>query len=174
VIRLLGTSDLRELLAHLRRAALESGRDGDVVFRPRSVHEPFDEKAARERHRAAWSRAVGEPLWARTWGLVLDGAILGHVDLHGGLLASEQHRATVGLGIERGARGRGWGRALMETMIAFARLHGFAWIDLGVFAENAPARALYAKLGFVELGTWRDRFRVDGHVVDDIQMTLAL
>jgi ribosomal protein S18 acetylase RimI-like enzyme len=174
VIRLLGTADLRELVAHLRRAALESGRDGDVVFRPRSVDEPFDEKLAKTRHRKVWRLPVGTPQWARTWGLVLDGRIVGHADLHGGVLPAEQHRATLGLGIEREARGRGWGRALVETTIAWAREHGFAWLDLGVFAENAPARVLYAKLGFVELGTWRDRFRVDGKQIDDIQMTLAL
>jgi ribosomal protein S18 acetylase RimI-like enzyme len=174
VIRLLGTSDMRDLLEHLRRAAQESGRDGDVVFRPRSVHEPFDDKASRERHRTAWLRAVGEPHWARTWGLIVDGALAGHVDLHGGLLLGEQHRATLGIGIERHGRGRGWGRGLMETAIAWAREQGIAWIDLGVFSDNAPARVLYAKLGFVEIGTWRDRFRVDGKHIDDIQMTLAL
>ena len=174
MIRLLGTTNLRGLVAHLRRAALESGRDGDVVFRPRSSAEPFDEKAAKSRHRKTWGHRVGTPHWARTWGLVLDGQIVGHADLHGGMLPSEQHRATLGLGIERGARGRGWGRALVETTIVWAREQGFAWLDLGVFADNAPARVLYAKLGFAEVGTWRDRFRVDGKQVDDIQMTLAL
>ena len=49
-----------------------------------------------------------------------------------------------------------------------------AWIDLGVFAHNEAARALYRKVGFVELGTTRDRFRVDGTSIDDIHMTLAL
>jgi RimJ/RimL family protein N-acetyltransferase len=47
-------------------------------------------------------------------------------------------------------------------------------MDLGVFADNTAARVLYGKLGFVEIGMWRDRFRVDGMQIDDIQMTLAL
>src|SRR5262245_21650491 len=141
-IRLLGLPQLPALIGHLARNAAESGRDGDVVFRPRNADEPFDEVAATERHRLAWARRVGEPAWARTWGLVVDGQLCGHADLHGGLLRSELHRTTLGLGIERGARRRGHGRALLETVIGWARAQGLAWMDLGVFADNAPARAL--------------------------------
>jgi GNAT superfamily N-acetyltransferase len=174
MIALLGLPDLSRLCAHLARSAAESGRDGDVIFRPRAAGEPFEEAAAKERHRTAWARRVREPHWARTWGLVVDGMIRGHADLHGDMLPSQMHRATLGIGIERGARGRGHGRALLETAITWARGQGLAWMDLGVFAENAPARALYRKLGFVEIGITHDRFRVDGHKIDDIAMTLAL
>jgi ribosomal protein S18 acetylase RimI-like enzyme len=169
-----GTSDLAKLVVHLHRNSDESGRDGDVIFRPRSVTEPFDEIAARERHRACWARKPGEPSWARTWGLVVGGQIRGHADLHGGLLPSEQHRTTLGIGLERPWRGQGHGRELLEAAIGWARAQRFAWLDLGVFAQNAAARALYQKLGFVEVGITRDRFRVDGVIIDDVQMTLEL
>jgi RimJ/RimL family protein N-acetyltransferase len=43
-----------------------------------------------------------------------------------------------------------------------------------VFAHNHRARALYAAAGFIEVGTTRDRFRVDGVAIDDVAMTLAL
>jgi GNAT superfamily N-acetyltransferase len=173
-IVLLGSTHLSKLIAHLVRNAAESGKDGDHIFRPRNCDEPFEEAAAKERHRASWARKVGDPHWARTWGLVVDGHIRGHADLHGGMLRTEQHRTTLGLGIERPARGQGHGRALLETAIAWAREQGFAWMDLGVFAGNVPARTLYGKLGFVETGLTRDRFRVDGHRIDDVAMTLAL
>lgn len=174
VIRQLVTSDLAALVEHLRRSSLESGTGGDIIFRPRSVSEPVDARAIKERHLTTWGRRVGEPLWARTWGVFDGDDLVGHADLHGGALRSELHRATVGIGIERRARRQGWGRALMETLIAFGRAQGLAWIDLGVFANNAPARALYRSLGFVELGLTRDRFRVDGQSIDDVVMTLAL
>jgi len=48
------------------------------------------------------------------------------------------------------------------------------WIDLGVFAHNEAARALYKSVGFVEVGTVKDQFRVDGVSIDDVSMTLAL
>jgi len=162
------------LCAHIRRHSAESGRDGDLIFRPRSSSEELDEPAAIERHRLEWARPLSEPLWLRTWGLLEDGAVLGHLDLHGGRLPAELHRATLGMGLERAARGQGHGRAMMETAIAWARDHGLAWLDLGVFAHNKPARALYASVGFVEVGTTRDQFRVDGVSIDDVAMTLRL
>lgn len=174
MIALLGEHDVSALLAHLRRHLAESGRGGDPIFGPRSADTPFDTEAAAERHLTAWARRLDEPLWTRTWALVVDGQVRGHVDLHGGRIPGELHRAACGLGVERPLRGQGHGRALMETAIAWAREHDLAWIDLGVFAHNARARALYAALGFVEVGTTRDRFRVDGTSIDDIAMTLAL
>ncbi|MDW5597451.1 GNAT family N-acetyltransferase [Conexibacter stalactiti] len=47
------------------------------------------------------------------------------------------------------ARGRGLGRALMETAIALARAEGADWIDLGTSEDDHAARALYESLGFV-------------------------
>nr|MDQ3369903.1 GNAT family N-acetyltransferase [Myxococcota bacterium] len=114
MLRLLGEPDLRALFAHVCRHGEESGRNGDVIFRPRSQHEVLDEVAVCARHRVAWARGLDEPLWLRTWGIVDDGGILGHLDLTGGRLAAELHRATLGMGIERRARGRGHGRALLE------------------------------------------------------------
>jgi ribosomal protein S18 acetylase RimI-like enzyme len=80
----------------------------------------------------------------------------------------------LGMGVERGARGNGLGRALLAAAIAWARTAELAWLDLGVFAHNERARALYRTVGFVEVGTTRDRFRVDGVVIDDVAMVLAL
>lgn len=163
------------LCAHIQRHGAESGRGGDVIFRPRSSGEELDEAAAIERHRIAWDRPLSEPLWLRTWGLFdAGGGLLGHLDLSGGRLPAELHRAMVGMGIERAARRQGHGRALLETAIAWSRDHGLAWLDLGVFAHNAPARALYASIGFVEVGLTRDQFRVDGTSIDDVAMTLRL
>lgn len=174
VIAMLGDEHAPVLCAHIQRHGQESGRDGDVIFRPRESGEELDEPAAIERHRLEWSRPLFEPLWLRTWGLVDDDTIVGHLDLHGGRLPAELHRATLGMGLERAARRQGHGRALIETAIAWARDHGLAWLDLSVFAHNQPARALYAAVGFVEIGTTRDQFRVDGTSIDDVAMTLRL
>jgi len=47
-----------------------------------------------------------------------------------------------------GAEGRGVGRALMDRAEGWAREQGHALLQLYVLPENAPARALYGKLGF--------------------------
>ena len=174
MILLLGEAELPALCAHIARHHAESGRDGDVVFSPRSKSDPFDEVAAIERHRVAWARPLTEPQWTRTWGIVEGGRVCGHLDLHGGRVPAELHRATLGMGLERDARGQGLGRALLATALGWAREQRLAWIDLGVFAGNAPAQALYGSFGFVVTGTTRDQFRVDGVSIDDIAMTLRL
>lgn len=174
MIRLLRDSDVDTLCEHRRRIAEEATLPGELVTAPRSPHEPFDTASTRDRYRVGWSQRVDQPLWIRSWALLVDGVFRGHLDLHGGRMPSELHRATLGIGIERAARGRGNGAALLETAIAWSREQGLAWMDLAVFAHNTPARALYKKLGFVEVGMTRDRFRVDGQEIDDIAMTRAL
>ena len=165
---------LSRLVVHIGRHSRESGQGGDLIFRPRSFDAPIDEPATIERHRAGWAQQLDEPYWLRTWGVVIDGEIRGHLDLHGGRLPSEFHRAMLGMGIERPWRGRGHGRALLRQAIAWARDARLAWLDLGVFAHNRRARKLYAEFGFVEIGVTRDRFRVEGTVIDDVAMALAL
>jgi GNAT superfamily N-acetyltransferase len=174
MIRLLTDADFPTLFGHMCRHGDESGRNGDVIFRPRSQHEVMDEVQLSQRHRAAWGRSIEQPLWMRTWGLFIDNTLVGHLDLNGGRLPAEMHRATLGMGVERRARKRGNGRAMLEAAIAWSRQHELAWIDLGVFAHNEVARTLYKSMGFVEVGTVRDQFRVDGIKIDDVSMTLAL
>jgi GNAT superfamily N-acetyltransferase len=170
----LDDADLPALVAHIARHSRESGQDGDPIFRPRSSDAPIDEPATIERHRVGWAQPLDEPYWLRTWGAVVDGEIRGHLDLHGGRLPSEFHRAMLGMGVERGSRGHGLGRALLAAAIAWARKAELSWLDLGVFAHNERARALYRAVGFVEIGVTRDRFRVDGVAIDDVAMALAL
>lgn len=174
MIRLLTDTDFAALFGHMCRHGDESGRNGDVIFRPRSQHEVMDEVQISQRQRGAWGSRLDQPLWLRTWGVFVDNAIVGHLDLNGGRLPAELHRATLGMGIERRARKKGFGRELLETAIAWARVNKLAWIDLGVFAHNEVARALYKSVGFVETGLVKDQFRVDGIKIDDVSMSLAL
>lgn len=170
-MRLLRLPDLAAAIAHLERIW---STPEDVRSRPFSRNFPFDPIARTERYRLAWEKQLDELAWGRTWGLFDGKTIVGHLDLKGGNIESELHRATLGIAIESAHCDRGHGRRMMETAIAWARDHGIAWIDLGVFSTNTRAHALYRKLGFVEVGTTRDRFRVDGDPIDDIAMTLAL
>ncbi|MGH2734158.1 MAG: GNAT family N-acetyltransferase [Actinomycetota bacterium] len=45
-------------------------------------------------------------------------------------------------------RGRGLGRALMETALEVAREEGATYVDLGTSEDDVAARALYESLGF--------------------------
>jgi GNAT superfamily N-acetyltransferase len=173
-IELLTTEAIPQLTAHLIRTALESGRDGEPVSRARSADDPPDPGALGARLADAWTVPRGAPGWAMCFGLWIDDDIRGHLDLRGGVIASEMHRAQLGMGIERPYRRRGRGTRMLQTAIAWARAQGLVWLDLGVFTENTPAHELYLRAGFIELGVTPDRLRIDGRSLDDRAMTLRL
>lgn len=172
-IRLLTTEDLAAYVAHIGRHALESGQDGDPIFMPYGDNAPMEPEKNVERREKSWAIPVGEPEWARCWGVFDGHDIVGHCELGSMFLMSAIHRAGLGMGLQRGYRRQGHGRTLLETTIDFARTLPFLdWIDLGVFYGNDPAIALYLAYGFEEMGRVPDRFRVNGRQVGDISMSL--
>ncbi len=70
------------------------------------------------------------------------------------------------------ARRRGLGRRLMEHLLGEARLAGCAQVFLDVRVGNAPARALYAEVGFLEVGRRRGYYSSPDE--DAVLMSLSL
>ena len=173
-IERLSVAAIAPLAAHLVRNALESGRDGEPISRARSADEPPDPHALVARLTQAWAVPIGAPGWETCFGLWVGDDIRGHLDLRGGAITSALHRADLGMGIERPYRRHGWGTRMLDTAIAWSRAQGLAWLDLGVFTENAPAHALYVRAGFVAIGVTPDRMRIDGRSIDDRAMVLKL
>src|SRR5664279_5470949 len=60
--------------------------------------------------------------------------------------------ALYGMWVAPEVRGRGLGTALMSAVQAWAVDTGYATLGLGVTTTNAPAIALYERLGFVATG----------------------
>jgi len=60
------------------------------------------------------------------------------------------------------ARGRGVGRALLETLVADTEAAGVWTIQAGVFPENAASMALHAACGFRIVGVRERLGRLDG------------
>jgi len=84
------------------------------------------------------------------------------------------HVAELGLMVAANQRRRGIGSALMEEALRWARGAGITKVELEVFPHNAPAIALYRKLGFEEEGRRRNLYRIGGHHVDVILMSIQL
>lgn len=63
--------------------------------------------------------------------------------------------------VDRAWRGRGVGRALLETLIARARPLGYHRLRLGTITDMTAARALYHSLGFVPIERYRPDEMVD-------------
>ena len=60
--------------------------------------------------------------------------------------------ALFGMWVDPSARRHGLGSALVEAVKAWAIAEGYPRLGLGVTTTNAPAIALYERLGFVDIG----------------------
>jgi ribosomal-protein-alanine N-acetyltransferase len=68
------------------------------------------------------------------------------------------------------ARSKGRGAALVEAVEAYARLRGAHALVLDVADDNVPGRALYAKLGFVEVGRRKEYYLTPAGRVDALTL----
>jgi putative acetyltransferase len=85
-----------------------------------------------------------------------------------------QHVASLGMSVRASHRRRGIGKALLEAGIEWARSIGITRVELYVFADNAPAIALYEALGFAHEGRRKNLVRFGDTYVDDLVMAKLL
>ena len=181
------TVDVGDYAAHLARHLQQSGRGGLPHF---GVMRVIDREQVEAYMEARWVLDVQQPDWGRAW-LLWDRdprgprartsftdfpRVVGHAELRGPNVESAIHRALFSIGLEREWVARGFGRRMIEEVLSWARSQpSLSWVDLRVFSDNHPARALYRKVGFVEIGTCVDAFRMDDRTqIDDIHMVLDL
>lgn len=170
-------ADFKNLDGHVDHVARTFAELG---FENKPVH-PFPVSKARSRSELVETRSKrwsNKPLsadWEIVWHSIVNEKIVGHLNLYLKNLETQLHRIHLGLAIEKGYRGIGIGKALMATAVEWARLQKqLEYIDLTVFASNAPAIQLYKNFGFKEVGRINDAFRVEGFVADDVLMSLKL
>ncbi len=82
--------------------------------------------------------------------------------------------ADFSLYVRRDWRGRGVGRKLLERLMALARELGYHKMVLAALPFNAAGLALYQRLGFTTVGTYREQGRLDGRWVDVLIMEKLL
>jgi len=85
-----------------------------------------------------------------------------------------RHVADISVYVARAARGKGAGTALLERLVELGREGGFHKLVLAGFPTNAASVALYRRLGFREVGIYREQGQLDGHWVDVLLMERLL
>lgn len=105
----------------------------------------------------------------------MDGAVVGWGSLNAfNPRRAYDHVADFSLYVERGWRGRGVGRRLLEALIARARALGYHKLVLSAFPFNPAGMQVYRRAGFREVGTYREQGQLDGKWVDTIVMEKIL
>jgi ribosomal protein S18 acetylase RimI-like enzyme len=86
------------------------------------------------------------------------------------------HRATIyAMYVTPGVRGRGVGKALVQSAVDMARELGkIEQIYLAVVSSNVPAKRLYASLGFKIYGVDQRALRIEDDYFDEDLMVLFL
>ena len=88
--------------------------------------------------------------------------------------AAYDHVADLSVYVERGWRGQGIGRRLLEQLIEIGRTIGYHKLVLSTLANNEPGIALYTRCGFSRVGIYREMGRLDGQWVDVMIMEKVL
>lgn len=99
-----------------------------------------------------------------------DDMVVGWCNVPPASRAVSAHVGDLFVGLLPQWRGKGIGERLLRRAIHAADLFGFQRVELGVFATNAAAAALYRKVGFVEEGIKRRAILIDGVHHDEIIM----
>jgi ribosomal protein S18 acetylase RimI-like enzyme len=112
-------------------------------------------------------------------GLILgawrEGRLAGYVEAGCGGFRANQHVVSIqGVGVLRRHQAIGIGRALMTSLIGWARSQGKRRLALTVREDNVAARSLYRAVGFEWEGTLRDQTRSAGVYRAEHLMALIL
>jgi putative acetyltransferase len=101
---------------------------------------------------------------------VIDGKVIGLLGLER-FDARRAHVGYIGMAVHDAYAGRGAGTALMAAMIELAdNWLQLKRIELGVYADNARAIALYERFGFEREGLYRAYAWRNGAYVDSLAM----
>lgn len=105
----------------------------------------------------------------------LDGSVLGWASLNPfNPRCAYDHVADLSVYVERGWRGKGVGRLLLDRLVDLARQLGYHKMVLAAFPSNRAGMALYERVGFGTVGVYREQGQLDGKWVDVIIMEKLL
>ncbi len=105
---------------------------------------------------------------------VLNSKIIARAELDGYPNMRMHHRAKFSIAVKKDYWNKGIGTAMMNTILESAKTMQLKIIELEVVADNFAGIALYKKMGFETIGTYKNYWCVDGTYKDALIMQKCL
>ena len=103
-----------------------------------------------------------------------DEEIIARAELEGYYPARIRHRAKFSISVRKDHWNQGIGTEMIKRLFEQAKKMKIRIIELEVIADNVRAIHLYHKMGFVDIGTYKDYFFVNGMYKDAMVMQILL
>ncbi len=100
--------------------------------------------------------------------------IIARAEIDGYYPARIRHRAIFSISVRKDYWDQGIGTEMIESIFEQAKKMKIRIIELEVIADNVRAIHLYHKMGFVDIGTYKDYFFVNGMYKDAMVMQKLL
>ena len=100
--------------------------------------------------------------------------IIARAEIDGYYPARIRHRAMFSISVRKDYWDQGIGTEMIENIFEQAKKMKIRIIELEVIADNVRAIHLYHKMGFVDIGTYKDYFFVNGMYKDAMVMQKLL
>ena len=100
--------------------------------------------------------------------------IIARAEIDGYYPARIRHRAIFSISVRKDYWDQGIGTEMIENIFEQAKKKKIRIIELEVIADNVRAIHLYHKMGFVDIGTYKDYFFVNGMYKDAMVMQKLL
>ncbi|WP_034447654.1 GNAT family N-acetyltransferase [Butyrivibrio sp. AE2032] len=100
--------------------------------------------------------------------------IIARAELDGYYPARIRHRAKFSISVRKDYWNQGIGTEMLKRIIEQAKDMKIAVIELEVISDNVRAIHLYRKMGFADIGIYKEYFYVDGMFKDAVVMQKIL
>ena len=100
--------------------------------------------------------------------------IIARAELEGYYAARVRHRAKFSISVKKEYWNRGIGTEMLTRLIELTKEMKLKVIELEVISDNARGINLYHKMGFTDIGVYKDYFYVNGTYKDAVVMQKCL
>ncbi|ANU26474.1 GNAT family N-acetyltransferase [Planococcus versutus] len=105
---------------------------------------------------------------------ILNGQHVGFLTIMGNDAKRAAHRATIDLGLQKDAQGKGIAQSLLKKAEEWARAKEITRLEVTVVEENEAARKLYEKTGFHSEGIREKSMMIDDKPHNELYLTKFL